>query len=295
MLKRYLTILLQHIQTILFLSCLTACSQDNSKNILFEHPGYEFPYQLTEPDQLWKLPAELVEISGLSFIDNNRLACIQDEKGIIYIFNQKEGKVEQEIYFGDNGDYEGIEIIKNDAWVLKSNGTLYEVADYLKQEELKVKKYPTALTGRNDTEGLAYDHVNRGLLIACKGRPFADEINGNEYKAIYSFDHENKISDIKPFLLIKMDTIKYYKGDETFAPSGIAIHPITENIFILGSVGKLVLVLSRKGEMLAMIKLNPKIFRQPEGICFSPDGIMYIASEGDGREGSILRFEPIIK
>ena len=151
------------------------------------------------------------------------------------------------------------------------------------------------MTGRNDTEGLAYDHVNRDLLIACKGHPFADEINGNEVKAIYSFDLESKFSDIKPFLLIKMDTIKYYKGDETFAPSGIAIHPVTGNIFILGSVGKLLLVLSRKGEMLAMIKLNPKIFRQPEGICFSPDGIMYIASEGDGREGSILKFEPINK
>jgi uncharacterized protein YjiK len=43
---------------------------------------------------------------------------------------------------------------------------------------------------------------------------------------------------------------------------------------------------------MAMIKLNPKIFRQPEGICFSPDGTMYIASEGDGMEGTLLKFKP---
>jgi len=292
MLKRNMTTLFQLVQTILFLSCLTACSQDNTENILYERTGYKFPYQLADPDQSWKLPRSLVEISGLSFIDNNRLACIQDENGIVYIFNQMEGKVEQEIFFGDNGDYEDIEIMNNDAWVLKSNGTLYEVADYLKQGKPTVNKYPTALSGVNDTEGLAYDPVNRGLLIACKGYPLSDEIIGKEYKGIYSFDLENKFFDIKPFLMIKMDTIKYYKGDETFAPSGIAVHPTTGNIFILGSVGKLLLVLSRRGEMMAMIKLNPKIFRQPEGICFSPDGTMYIASEGDGMEGTLLKFEP---
>ena len=52
------------------------------------------------------------------------------------------------------------------------------------------------------------------------------------------------------------------------------------------------LVLSTKGEMLAMISLDPKIFLQPEGICFSPDGSLYIASEGAGLQGAILKFEP---
>jgi len=44
--------------------------------------------------------------------------------------------------------------------------------------------------------------------------------------------------------------------------------------------------------MLAMIKLSPVIFPQPEGICFSPDGKLFIASEGAGRGGTILEFDP---
>jgi uncharacterized protein YjiK len=279
--------------TIIFLSCLTACSQVSTKNISFERPGYNIPYQLAEPDQTWKLPAELLEISGLAFIDNQRLACVQDEKGIIYIFNLQDGKVEQEIIFGDDGDYEGIEIVENDAWVLKSNGTLYQVKDYLEKGEPGVKKYTTALSGKNDTEGLAYDPANRKLLIACKEDPFVDQVNVNGYKAIYSFNLETRLLDIKPFLLINADTVRYYKGNETFAPSGIAIQPVTGNVFILASVGKLLLVFTGKGEMLAMVKLSPNIFPQPEGICFSPDGVLYISSEGDGRQGTILRFEPV--
>lgn len=277
---------------ILFLSTLTGCSQDNNTYTLFEKPDYDFPYQLAVPDESWKLPETLVEISGVSVIDNQRLACVQDEKGIIYIFNLKAREVELEIEIGDDGDYEAIEIIENDGWDLQSNGTLYKVTDYLKKAEPSVKKYTTALSGKNDAEGLAYDPVTKNLLIACKGDPFLDEKKGSGFKAIYSFNLGTKLLDLKPFLLINMDTIKYYKGDTTFKPSGIAIQPTTGNVFILGSVGKLLLVLSRKGEMLAMIKLNPKIFRQPEGICFSSDGKLYIANEGDGQEGTILEFEP---
>jgi uncharacterized protein YjiK len=276
---------------ILFLSCSVNFSKDNSIHTLYENPGYDFPYHLAEPDKTWKLPNTLVEISGLSFIDNDRLACVQDEKGNIYIFNLKTGKIESEINFGYDGDYEAIEIVENNAWVLKSNGTLYKVTDYMKKTGPDVKKYATVLSGKNNTEGLAYDPVNNTLLIACKGSPYVDEKEGKGYKAIYSFDLDAKQLDIKPFILINLDTIRYY-GDATFQPSGIAIHPLTGDLFILGSVGKLLLVLSRKGELLAMIKLNPQIFRQPEGICFSPDGILYISNEGDGQEGTILKFEP---
>jgi uncharacterized protein YjiK len=275
----------------LFLSFLTGCSQDNKTNTAFEKPGYNFPFQLSEPDQSWKLPNSLVEISGLSYIDNQRLACVQDEKGIVYIFNLQAGEVELEINFGDDGDYEGIEIVENDAWVLKSNGTLYKVEDYLKTAEPSVKKYATALSGKNDAEGLAYDPVLKNLLIACKEDPFVDEKDGSGYKAIYSFSPETKQIDLKPFLLINQDTIKYYNGDATFKPSGIAIHPITGEVYILGSVGKLLLVFSKKGEMLTMIKLSPKVFPQPEGICFSPEGTLFISNEGAGREGTILKFE----
>jgi uncharacterized protein YjiK len=280
------TIILQAI----LLSFLAACSQNYNSPALFEHPGYEFPYQLAEPDQSWKMPYILVEISGLGFVDDHRLACVQDEKGVIFIFNLKNGQVEKEIIFGDDGDYEGIEIIEHDAWVLKSNGTLYEVMDYLGNSGPDANKYKTALSGKNDTEGLAYDPVNNNLLIACKESPFLDGKPGKGHRAIYSYNLETKLLNAEPFLMISLDTIRYYKGDAIFKPSGLAIHPISGDIFILGSVGKLLLVFSGGGEMLAMINLNPKLFRQPEGICFSPDGTLYIASEGAGLHGTIMKF-----
>lgn len=296
---------------ILFLIYTTAFSQNSDRHMLFEHFNYNFPYEMDKPEKSWELPKKLVEISGLSFIDKNRLACVQDEKGNIYIFNLKTGEVEKKIKFSSDGDYEGIEIIKNDAWILKSNGTLFKVKNYFKDKEPTTKKYTTVLTNKNDAEGLTYDPINNTLLIACKGHPFVDDKEGKEFKAIYSFSLKTKELELEPFLFIEMDTIKFYKnyntmtrmgvelmayfdsskGDVSFQPSGIAIHPMSGNLYILASVGNLLTVFSREGEMLALIDLITKTHPKPEGICFSPNGTLYIASEGDNNYGTISKFK----
>ena len=296
---------------ILFLCYFQAFSQGGDKYKLFEQAGYEFPYQLAKPDKSWELPKKLVEISGLSCIDEYRLACVQDEKGNIYIFNTQTGKVDRKIDFGNDGDYEGIEIIEDDAWILKSNGTLYKVNNYLKEAEPYLQKFTTVLSRKNDAEGLAYDPIENNLLIACKGHPFLGKKNGKEFKAIYSFSLKAKQLNLTPILLVEMDTIKYYKnyntmthlgvellahldhskGDVSFQPSGIAIHPISGNTFILASVGNLLIVFTQTGVVMAMIKLRSKYYPKPEGICFSPDGTLFISNEGDTDKGTILKFE----
>ena len=107
------------ISLILLVTSFTTFSQVNGKYLLFEHANYEFPYQLTEPDKSWKLPKKLIEISGLSYIDKHRVACVQDEKGNIYIINIETGEIETKIDSGNDGDYEDIEKIENDSWILK--------------------------------------------------------------------------------------------------------------------------------------------------------------------------------
>ncbi len=287
-----------------------ASSQEADKYILFEHEGYEFPYSLKEPNKLWKLPKRLVEVSGLSYIKDHKIACIQDEKANIYLFNLKTEEVEDKISFGDEGDYEGVEIVGKNAWVLKSNGTLYHVKNYLKEDKLKVKKHTTELTGKNDLEGLAYNPLNNKLYLACKGHPYLHDEKGKDFKAIYQYNLDTKKLDINPFLLINIDSIRFYKeyntmahlgmdllayfddvkGDLSLQPSGISIHPQTGNIYILASVGNLLVVYSPEGKLLSVIKLRAKYFAQPEGICFSPNGTLFISNEGDNDNATLMKF-----
>ena len=85
--------------------------------------------------------------------------------------------------------------------------------------------------------------------------------------------------------------LRLIESETSFKPSGIAIHPIDGEVYIISSVGKLLIILNRSGKVQNVIELDPKIFRQPEGICFSPKGDMFISNEGQGGKGYILKFK----
>ena len=106
---------------------------------------------------------------------DGKLACIQDEDGIIFIYDLNKEAVVREIEFEDAGDYEGIEIVGNDIWILKSKGDLYRVKNWLDDQKRSVKKYETELSKKNDCEGFGLDPADSTILIACKGFPNLDE------------------------------------------------------------------------------------------------------------------------
>lgn len=269
-------------------------------------------YNMGSPDYRYSMPASLEEISGISWTGKETLACIQDENGMVYCFSPEKEKVVSEVKFGKDGDYEDICVVKNTAYVLKSNGHIFRVKNFQK-EEMKVKKYKTLLSGKNDAEGMVYDSSRNRLLIACKGSPSIEK--GNPYKgyrAVYSFDLETNQLLEKPVYLIDLRKVEGYKDQDNFTqfssklakilgitdpygnfrPSGIAIHPRTDKIYMISSVGKLLVILDREGYILDVQALDPNLFRQPEGICFSPDGDLYISNEGRGGKGYILKFKP---
>jgi len=286
-------------------------AQDDDRTIMFVAASYNFPYDLLHVDKKVELPSKLREISGLGLIDQERFAAVQDEKGNIYIVDFRSGEIEHKIDFAGDGDYEGITLVGDDAWVLKSNGDLYRVKDFLDEEKIKITKYETDLSKKNDLEGLAYDKENNRLLIAAKGHPYIDDESGKHKKAIYQFDLEEKKLKSRPLYIIDLEEIKYYKkyntmtrlgidllatldkskGDVTFQPSDLAIHPFSGNIYLIGTVGDLLIVLHPQGEMLALIELDDRLFNQPEGICFGPRAELYISNEAGERRATILKFE----
>jgi uncharacterized protein YjiK len=295
---------------VLFSALMALPSHGQDAGILFQAKGYQFPYDLLHPETIVSLPSELREVSGIDFISSDRLAAVQDEKGNIYIVGYPSGKIQRKIDFAGDGDYEDICLIEDDAWVLKSNGDLYRVKDFLYDKERKVKKYETDLSKRNDLEGLCHDPDKERLLLAGKGHPFIDEDEGKHQKGIHAFDLDKKKLSSRPVFLIDLDELKYFKkyntmtrlgielmanldaskGDVTFQPSGISIHPVTRNIYIIGAVGDLLLVLHPTGEMLAMVELDDKLFNQPEGICFDPQGNLYISNEAGEKKATLLKF-----
>jgi len=239
----------------------------------------------------WDLPAVLLEISGLSSIDDNRFACVQDEQGTIFIYNTGTKNIEKEISFAGVGDYEGIAVVGETVYVATADGKIFEVTNY-NSGKPDVKKYNTHLTVKNNVEGLTYDNKNNRLLVAIKDQ----ETNGADYKGIYSFDLSTKKMDKEPVYKIDLSDpllggAKKKKSSNNIQPSEILVHPVTNEIMVLDGPGTKLLILDASGSIKKVHQLGGNEFSQPEGMTFTPNGKFYISNEGKKDPGNILEVE----
>ncbi|RYG32559.1 MAG: hypothetical protein EOO01_34125, partial [Chitinophagaceae bacterium] len=181
--------------------------------------------------QVWKLPEELLEISGLSVIDNERFACVQDEMGTVYIYNTNTSTVEKKIPFANPGDFEGIAVVDKTIWVVRADGLLFELDT--DKKDIVAKEHKTSLTAKHNVEGLCYDEANQRLLLASKDGDPGD----SGTKGIYAFDLAQKKFIAEPVYNIRMSSDaaggeKKKSKKQGVKPSAIAVHPGSGELYI---------------------------------------------------------------
>ena len=273
--------------TFLSISCI---SKDELPKDVKDYDLKKVPYKLFEPTEEFKLHYDLQEISGLTYLSTNKLGAIEDETGKLYIINANTGEVEERIKFEKGGDYEGVELVKDKVIVMKSNGHFYRF-NY-QEEDPKKEVFRSDFSIKNDLEGLAV--WNDKLLIACKADA---EVNDNKLngKALYVYDFDSlslllnfNLDQLKEFIKKR----KYFNAIKDFDPSAIAVRPETLDIYIL-SADHALAVFDQELNLKDVVKLDKKIFYQPEGICFSPDGQLFISSEGGENRGRLFTFNKL--
>ena len=283
-----ITVLL--ITILCFYSCSSSSSDsssDSNMNKVMKTSPLKstFQYDLNNPDEKYNLLNSLTEISGLAYYKEEIILCIQDEKATIYCLDLVKNEIVSKYKFGQDGDFEDIAVVDTIAYLIRSDGHIFEIKNFDK-EDFEITDHNTPLSAKNDIEGVTYDKSLNSLLLACKGSPGINKENRhNGYKAVYAFSLENMKLMKEPAFLISR------KNLDSFQPSGLAINPVSDEIFVISSAGKILIVLGRNGNIQGIHKLDPDLFRQPEGICFSPSGDLYISNEGSEGEGNILKFK----
>lgn len=257
-----------------------------------EDSTFTFPYQLDRPYQQYYLPLELQEVSGVAWNRDDRLVMIQDEEGLIFEYDLQRQEIVRKVKFGKNLDYEGIAKAGRQIYILERDGDLFEV-DTLQGESVESKKYETPLSYQQNAEGLGYDPVDDCLLVALKDEKIESNNAGEGTKRlIYSFDlQDHRLSDEPLYFIdeLELGRLIYQKEKSyEFKPSGIAVHPQSHYIYVIASVGRLLIVMDRTGKLLYAERLNASQFPQPEGIAFAPDGRLFISSEGRSGQGRLM-------
>jgi uncharacterized protein YjiK len=283
---------------IAFASCNRSVKTDESRVIYKETKDYE----------VFEMPNELKEISGINFINDSTIAAIEDETGTLYFYNIIEKKIIRKETFAKDSDYEDITRNGNTLYIVESNGNIYEIADF-NAPKLLVNMYETKLKGKNDIEGICYDASSQSLLLSVKEINLGKDKDDMENKNIYKFDLKTKLLDPKPVYKINLQAIEdFFAGNkveeaskkflkaignknlnEVFKTSSIAFHPITKELYVLSSINKIILVIDGAGGIKKIIPLNGSFFSQPEGIAFDSKGMLYISNEGKKNPGNIIK------
>ncbi len=236
--------------------------------------------------QTWELPDKLDEISGIFFLNDQKIACIQDESSEIYIYDLDKKQLDVIDLFDKKGDFEDIAYANRKFYVLRSDGLIVEVNTALKEiYEYKID------TGAKDNEALTYDKVTKALLIV----PKSDIKQKKDTKFIYLFNLKTKQLDQKPLFTIEVESVRdYLKKQDVFdkkidfRPSAVAVHPVNGNIFLLSAEDYLLLEFNRQGIILQAIELDQSIYPQAEGLSFDSNANLYISNEKNNKKHATL-------
>jgi uncharacterized protein YjiK len=274
----------------LFLLLLVACHQKKNVHTYASLPDYDF----TDP-LIVHLKTDLDEISGIAYYPKDTsVFAINDELGVLYkIYVRKQVQI-QKWRFSNDDDYEDLVLLDNMFYALQSNGNLKEFT-FLSKDSVQIEDHRLPLDGDNEFESLYYDPFHEKLVLLCKDCEDDDE---DEVSA-YAYNPVEKTFSEDAFFTIDTEKVaKLLNHKKTkFRPSAAAIHPITKDLYILSAVDKSIVIADRNGNVKEAYEIDPRLFKQPEGLTFTLTGDMLISNES-AEIGSanilIFKYKPLV-
>jgi len=253
-------------------------------------------YDLLKPVKGWALSDSLAEISGITFLKNERLIAIEDMHPILYELKLGDsiGSIINKLEFRETNkekfDFEDLAAVGDTIYALWSHGAVFKITKQKKGYTSERTK--TWLKKENNTEGLAYDPLSGNLLVACKDDAGLEDVKKTT-RAVYEFDTKADSLKPDPFMLIKKSDFENVAGEKIdFYPAAIGIHPVSHDIFIISTKEtKCIAQFTYDGKLKAFDYLEKEMLPQPEGICFDTNGDLYISTQArHGKPPHIYKF-----
>jgi len=263
-----------------FTFCVASCGV-RKKESYPNPPGYNF----SKPD-IFKLPNALNEISGLFFYrKDSSLFSINDEKGWLFKIHLAVPVQIERWKFSNAGDYEDISFKDSTFYVLKSKGAI-EKFKFVSGDSVSLQSFRLELPTKNEFETLYFDSTQNKMILICK------DCDGDKKKQVSAWAFDPVTDSFSTSFTIETEKIKEQLGEDDlkFKPSAAAIHPITGELYIVASVNSALVILNRDHTVKSSYKIDPSLFKQPEGMTFTPNGDLVISNEAAERGTADILF-----
>ena len=262
-------------------------------------------YNMLRPSIVFELPAFLTEVSALTDVDENTIACVHDEAASVYFVSLRDGSVLDSMTFSGPADMEGLTRVGNEFFALRSDGLVFHLGG--RASRLSVRDTFWLDVPNKNIEGLGYDE-RKGLVLISPKDFVKGAKEGKDERVIYAIDPNAKEHVPSVVLRLSLEglveqaerkgiaTPRRRKDDGQEVSSlklrysSVAVHPITDHYYLLSAADRTLLVVDRSGTLIDLVLLDEELLPKPEGITFMPNGDMWISSEGKGRTPVLARY-----
>ena len=232
-------------------------------------------YDFAKP-KIINLPQALDEISGIAYYQKDTsIFAIIDEDGLLFKIPLNDPANVKEWRFDKQRDFEDLIYKDSTFYVLVSNGDIDKfnfVNDKIKIEKIE---FSNASKKVNEFESMYYSVDSNKLIILCK------ECEDDRKFFLSSFYYSDSVKQFINYQKMETEPLfqKIGSKKEKIKPSAAAINPQTKDFYVLCSGNKFIFIQDPHGKIKDVIKLDPKIYKQPEGMAFTPQGDLIISNE----------------
>ena len=232
-------------------------------------------YDFAQP-KIINLPQALDEISGIAYYPKDTsIFAIIDEDGLLFKVSLNRPDEVKEWRFDKQRDFEDIVYLDSTFYIMVSNGDLDKVT--FVNDKIAVAKvdFPNASKKVNEFESMYFSADSNRMIILCKQ---CEDDKKSNLSSFYFSDSAHQFINYR-----SMETEPLFQKigskKEKIKPSAAAINPLTKELYVLCSINKIIFIQDPQGKIKDVVKLDPKIYKQPEGMAFTPDGDLIISNE----------------
>jgi hypothetical protein len=257
-------------------------------------------FDLVHPESVTNLPMGVNAFTDFVIMDSTHLICLDDQIGGILVYDMVSNKSQG--YLPTGIDSKITEVTKIDS-------TIILVDDRMDLHFLLPPYDSTSITTESLREkswissGMCLHEQTKRLFFVAE----SDIENEVQNHLIYTFNlNQRKLSE-RPLFEIKPEDIELFaisnnitlpanrldeNGDTveifSFKPDVIAVHPKTNEIYVLSTMDRSLAVYNQFGQVVNFTTLNEELFSQPKAMTFFPNGDLLLTNS-DLKNPSVVR------
>jgi hypothetical protein len=260
-------------------------------------------FNLAQSDQISLLPMGIESFSDIAFLDSTILICLQEDKSSLVLFDLYSNQVSTPINI--NFPNKIIDFSRIDS-------TIILLDDQVQVHFLLPPYDSSSLLTENDILGdwksaatCIHESTKRMFILTQNNFDVDNPVSNSIYTYTISKRKLNEkalfdisISDIEMFAIEnniatpqnKFTDLSDSLSQLIFNPSAMAIHPKTNEIYILSSENRSIVVFNQFGEVQDLFFLDEKLVSNPKAMTFHPSGDLLI-SNSDLMSPAIVRLK----